>query len=178
MAAVNIVTTTDFVGPEVGIPNIELRAGSFGIIRDKYEKHILSKHVLGMKLYTEFIQGLQVLPTPEQKWLDLLNGRVYVVDGVDRLYGGMKEFMIPYIYSEYLTTTYDNHAAIGITIAYAENSQTISPATRICNRWNEAVDIIGGCNQINCIYDFLNANKDVYTGWVFKPMEKINIWNI
>lgn len=97
----------------------------------------------------------------DNRWLLLKNGNTYAYNDKVYYFKGMSKIMRPFIYSKWLEYTFDQHVGVGgLTIPKTENSQTISPATRIITSWNDFARNIGDkCNQIDTLYGYLiNTN--------------------
>jgi len=118
--------------------------------------------VLGYELYTAFIAGIAVLPTPAAKWTDLKNGTEYTVGERTYKWSGFTnaEKVSPiayYVYCEYLNTQAVNVSGVGTTVNQQQNSTAVSPAQKIFSAWHEM-------NELNySLWHFLGNNTDTYT---------------
>ncbi len=159
------VTEDDFNVIPYNIPNLDKVSDTFSSYVDEQEAIVLKK-LLGYKLYTEFIAGLAVLPTPDAKWTDLKNGKEYDYLDVTYKWDGMVALLRPFIYSIWLRDTFDNHSGAGIVISAPENSEVISPLTRIVRAQNQF-----------CMTAGINYRYNGYLDW-FQDFEVSNIYGI
>jgi hypothetical protein len=160
-----LIDKTYFVG-EINIPNtgnadVEARLNFFIA---KYEDALLRK-VLGDALYAAYKTGIAVTPTPDTKWTELRDGKVYTnSNSVSKTWMGFrnattKQSMIAnYVYYWYQRDSVTDTTAIGETSVKADNSSSKeSPAVKMARAWNEAA---------KWIYDllcFLLSNIETYT---------------
>lgn len=158
------------------------------------EQEILRK-LLGSVLYNEFITAIviDIDADPlvmkddadiEQKWLDLRDGADYIInedtdDEETFRYDGIKNFMIPYVFSEWLGANHDHLTAMGNSLASVENAQMISPAKRMVKAYSVFYGYVGNCTKNeNTLWGFLDVNDDIYLNWKFKDPGKITEFNI
>lgn len=125
-----------------------------------YEPEYLKK-ALGYNMYKAFTDGLAVIPTPEQRWIDLRDGKEYTVNDVTYKWNGFKnsEKVSPiayYVYCQYLDTQATNVTGIGTVVNNKQNATSVSPASKIFSAWHNM-------NELNCsLYHFLHENVDTY----------------
>ena len=118
------------------------------------------KKALGYNLYEAFIAGLAEA-SPEQKWLDLKNGKQYTHNDKTYKWGGFanteKQSPIAYyVYAEYQTNYATTTANTGELLAQVQNSTKTSPAQKIFKAWVEM-------KKLNCeLYHYLEVYKDTY----------------
>jgi hypothetical protein len=129
---------------------------------DMYEPEFL-EGILGYVSYKNFL-----LTPPDQKWLDLLNGKEYVDEyGVTRNWKGLKfttgtikqSPIAFYIYYWYQRSQLTNTAGVGEVKAHSENGYTASPKYKMVNAWNKMVD------SVIELYSFMRANQLIYSDW-------------
>jgi len=186
----NIVNITDFVG-RFSIPNIEKDTTSFdNNYIAVYEPEIL-KRLLGVGLYNDFIQGLAA-QTPEQKWIDLRDGKTYLVDGVTVEWSGVKKLIVPYVYYFYLQQNYNTLSGVGVINSNAENATKTDPNIKLVDAWNECVNYSGNykaattselmpINYVSfedTIFNFIVNHYQDYINWIYTPIESINYLGI
>lgn len=128
------VQPSDFVFP-YAIPNVS-RMPNFNEFIEREERNVLM-YVLGEKLYTDFINGLSA-PVPDQKWLDLRDGKQYHDGSRLRIWGGVKKMLLAWIYSRYIRYNIGHFTGIGVNTANAENALTIPSVFIEANFYNEA----------------------------------------
>lgn len=79
----------------------------------------------------------------DDKWLMLQNGADYILDTRTYHWAGMVKMLKPFIYSEWLSDTFDQYSGNGVSVPNNENANTISPAIRICKGWNDFAVMAG-----------------------------------
>jgi hypothetical protein len=159
------VTLDDFDIMPYNIPAQALTGMSEEYIEEIEERYL--RKVLGNELYAAFIAGLEEDPI-DQKWSDLRDGAQY---GDSEKWVGMRQALIPLVYSYWLTDTFDNNSNIGVVVANAENSTVINPSHRIAKAYNSFARNIGDvCLNNNTLYGFLLFNMQDYTGWKFESV--------
>jgi hypothetical protein len=174
------VEVTDFDVQPYNIANaIEVVNSLTAFIAREEQKRFIE--VFGYDFYNQFVTGLAVLPTPDVKWTKLRDGGEYIepVMGIKYILPSMKQVFIPYIYSMWLRSTFDNDSAAGVAMALVENAEIISPSTRICNAYNDHVSLLGNWRLNNSVYGFLNSNVEDYPDFEFNcDSDQMNIFNI
>lgn len=172
MAAL-FINPDDFLVRPYRIPNLQ-EAKDFQDYLESKEAEIL-KSLLGPVMYDDFI----VQPIVEQRWVDLRDGAEYSLYSEDYIYPGIKQFLIPAVYADWLADSYDKHTDTGIVVHTKENTELISPSLRISRAWNHFVSLVGdSVNYENTLWGFLKANEEDYPEWKFKKPETINIFNL
>jgi hypothetical protein len=128
-------------------------------------------------------------------WLLLKNGDTYEFALSKYFWNGIKQMLVPGIYSKWLEKTYDNHSNYGISIANLENATPVSASTRIANGYNEMIRQAGNyCSQRNTLYGyvfqknlldarfesvFVNFTSfEAYLNQTFRFLETINIFDL
>lgn len=113
---------------------------------DKYEPKFL-RSLLGLELATEFIAGLAVLPTPEEKW-------TYLRDNTD-----LKDMLKDYIYYWYKRNENTKSMGISEVKPKAENATTVDGNNKMVKAWNEMSNMAREFNLDIAIYpNFKKAN--------------------
>ena len=130
------VQQTDFDRLPYQIPNLnKLSAGTFDNYVDVKEEYML-RRLLGDSLYNSFIAGLGATPPIDPKWTNLRDGADYQVNGHTFHWNGVVDLLKPYIYSEWITDTFDTLTGIGMVVSSAENGQVKNPSRKISEAWN------------------------------------------
>lgn len=124
--------------------------------------------VYGMDIYKSIQAGANKVPPdeplfwevqPVNKWLRLITGDVYQVNGFSNYWMGMKELLKPALFSLYLEEYATNQTGMGLTVPNVENADVVSPADKICKFWNTYVDSVFGNidsdNDKNSLYGYL-----------------------
>lgn len=135
------VVASDFDLPPYSIPNLDKVPNTFGPYVDQHEEEILIS-LLGASFYNSFIEGLEEDPIPE-KWSDLRDGADYIIDTHTYKWKGMKNMLVPFIYSEWLSDTFDTLTGVGVVVGNPENSIARSPSARISRAWNQFAQTAG-----------------------------------
>lgn len=132
---------------------------------------------------------------PDNVWLLLKNGDTYQFCNSKYFWKGIKQMLVPGIYSKWLQATYDNHSNYGISLANIENANPISPSTRITNAYNEMIRQAGNlCDQRGTLYGYVVQKNlldarfaevyvnftsfSAYLSQTFSRLETINIFDI
>lgn len=141
------------------------------LITDK-EPAVLSE-LLGFNFYRLFRDGLAVLPTPEQRWIDLRDGMEWQ-DGLGNYhkFKGVKPLIARYVYYWYLRQEATQTTGIGEAVNNAENARRTSPIQKQVTAWNEMVELV------KSTYYYLNNNEGIYPEWHTHPyMDYDNQWD-
>lgn len=162
------VTIDDFKLPPYELANLKDMVNSFNQFITEQEADCL-KTLLGESFYDAFVQGLAVLPTPDQRWIDLRDGVKYIGPNgqIKYTWVGMKKIMRPYIVAMWTKASYDSNSGIGVVVPKAENGEVKNPSARIVERYNEFSDYVGDeynwCDY-NTLYGYLYYRHDLYNG--------------
>jgi hypothetical protein len=193
------LTSEDFTILPYNIPNIDGNVGFQKFVDENIEE--ILKELFGSSFYTSFLQGIYSnieaeTPIPEedieQKWKDLRDGKQYFINDFAYTWVGIKKLLKPYIYAMWTRANIDNDTGQGITAPDFENSQSISPAARICRAYNKFSAIAGNsCSTENTLFGFLVNSEDyeddfdgnfanfaAYINFFFKDQDTMNLWNI
>lgn len=168
-----IIDRTYFTGPLV-IPQL----GSIPVqdtVDDYisiYEPELLSK-ALGESLADALNQAIEDLGSGsdedlDQRWKDLLNGVSFTntsdrpakwvgLAPVDKKPGGP---VAAFVWFHYTRDTAAQNSGVGVVSATAENAVNVSPTFKLSQAWNTMA------KQVQVLWQFLNANTDVYPEWV------------
>ena len=150
----SIVTPTYFQSGNLFIPNSDsMNAGGSPNVQndlqlfiDIYERELLI-NALGITLYEEFEAEL---PNPTtQKWIDLLNGKTYSINGKsyrwDGLIGSNSQSLIAfYIYCQYLRNDSSIYATTGVVMADSANSVMSDPTSKYIDNYNRFIESYQG----------------------------------
>src|SRR5574339_318819 len=161
-----IIDYTYFIGklrlPQTG--NTEGREEIEGLI-EIYEPEYLRK-VLGLDLYEAFTEGIAGSGTPDQRWVDLLEGITFDHHGVNHRWNGFdpEDKLTPianYVYYRYLEDTVSDVTLAGTSTGKTDNNARTSPMQKMVNAWNDMVDM-------NSELDRLLHNNTDYPEYVLK----------
>lgn len=141
----------------------------------RYEKKYLEQ-VLGYPLYTAFISGLAVMPTPAAKWTELRDGVDYTVNNKPYRWNGFKnaEKISPiayYVYSMFQRDKAASATGTGTEVAAKQNATTISPADKIA--WSYVQ-----CKELTySLHHYLEHNRETYTDFDWCRVRKLGTFN-
>ena len=117
-------------------PNTSPNATSAVIIAiEKYEP-LLLLNALNVTLYKELEGALVDLPSADQKWGDLVNGKDYIVDSKEYRWEGLKNVLIPFIYTNYLRNDQSTYTTTGIIKSKAANADNYDPNPKYIKAYN------------------------------------------
>lgn len=169
---------------------------------------IFLKLLLGFDLYKLLETDLGGGSTPtESRFVDLVDGKEFSfeVNGytVSTKWEGLRDSTLKksviayYVYYQYRNETESFNTGAGQGISNLENAEKVSAQRKLRNIWNKMVDIYGVTpkntsypkyylnisnyehyNIYPTAYNFLLANKDDYSEWVYEPIKKINKYNL
>jgi hypothetical protein len=166
----SLIDTTYFIN------DIELSTDNLAVkLQQKIntcEPEILIK-CLGFDMYRQFIAALA--GTPEQKWLDLRDGKEFAIDGIYYNWRGLlnteKESLIAYyVYYQFIKSP--EYYQSGLRQSNTENSIVVNPRPKQCDVYNKMVDWIEEMDL------FIYTNIADYTTYNPTKINKINAFNI
>lgn len=164
----SFIDASYFVG-ELNIPNSGDTAVAERItwFINKYEP-IFLQQLMGYPLYKAFTAGMAVVPTPDARYTDILNGKEYTdFQGYTQKWRGLKtttqSLIANYVYYWFRRSNVTQYAGIGEVMTKAENSDNVNPRRKIASAWNEMSDWVGE------FCDFMQSTQDatplVYPEW-------------
>lgn len=162
---------------DINLPVDEIQTEIDGYIA-RFEREILIK-TLGFDLYYNFIAALS--GTPDQKWLDLRDGKIYVQDGVNKRWRGLindeKESLIAYyVYYQFLKSNNQYASGNGVKLVNSENSVNQSPIQKQKDAYNRMVDLI---SEMDDFIQYSNSiDSTTYPNYEPEVIRKVNIFNI
>lgn len=154
----------------------------------QYEKEILIS-LLGYALYKDYLANAS-----DTRWVRLIDGHEYTED-----YKGLTatvkweglvntakiSFIAYYIYFQWMKFHATDTTSVGESIIEKENASGFSPVRKMVSAWNNCSDLYGKVNDVvinptayNFLYKFKDDETNGYDGWIFTPIEKINILSI
>lgn len=172
-----------------------------------YEEDVLIR-LLGYELYNLLIDDLNNTSDPTaQRFKDLVDGKefTFTLNGytVNTKWKGLRDVDLKqsliayYTYFQYRNETESFNSGSGQVNSLTENSTKVSAEPKLRTTWNKAIDIYGETpkhlavdeyflnksnyehyNVLPSAYNFLLANTDTYSEWVFTPLMKINKYNL
>lgn len=156
-----IIDYTYFKGkillPQVGNTDGRTEVESF---IETYETEYLKK-VLGYDLWKAFDDGISGSGTPDQRWIDLLQGKEFTYIGRNNAWPGFEideqNPIAYYIFYQYMNRPLNT--LVGTAVQNVDNNSKISPSPLMIMAWNSMVD------QNKLLWMFLKANSDTYPEW-------------
>lgn len=197
----SLIDSTYFIG-EILITNKTELASVISNYITKYEKEILIS-LLGYSLYTSMINNQS-----DEPYKSLIEGAEFEMtfDGITQtlkwegLKNSVKQSLIAYyVYYRYQEEQFIFPGAISTVKPMAENSEVVSPYSKMVNAWNSMIKLYGyfpnswfKYNDAKIIqpdgnyifdnapsaYNYLSANISDFGTWIFTPLKPINIFGI
>lgn len=136
---------------------------------DQYEPEYL-QCVLGLDLWQAFINGIEGSGLPEQRWLDLLEGKDFTQNGCLYHWNGFAPLtsgsnltklspIANYVFYQFVDERVIDFTLVGNVKSTTENNRIADEVPRLVYTWNRMVDM----NRL--LYNFLKVNKAVYPEW-------------
>lgn len=126
---------------------------------DTYEPEYL-QNVLGYDLWKAFDEGTQGSGTPDQRWIDLLEGKEFDYCGTTlKLIGFNNAPIQNYVYYQFLDNEASNTTLTGGSTPASENAKRVNSIDKMVDAWNRMVTY----NEI--LWKFLQKYEDVYPEW-------------
>lgn len=178
------VTPDDFVFP-YNLPDSSDAPTVLSDLIDYAEPEIL-RSLLGAATYQDFLDGVLVDPDAEepefkpnaeidQKWLDLRDGAEYTYKEKVYQYTGLKLFLKPYLYQEWISRNAEDVTLFGVSQPDVENAKIVSPGRIISKEYNKFSRLVGNCEQYcDTFWGFMKANEETYPDWLFKNPSRKN----
>lgn len=164
----SLITPDLFINRPYKVPNREESQDFADFIEKEEEKLLIN--LLGYPLYKEFSEELSGSNVSDA-FTRLRDGAEYTFYGVTCKYNGLKDLLIPAIYSRWINHVHYVFTASGYMRSQPaqENFQVLEdPELFIVAAWNDYVCKVGErYNQKNTFYGFMMANKDDYPDWQF-----------
>lgn len=127
---------------------------------ETYEIEYLHK-VLCYDLAKAFIDGIAGSGVPDQRWIDLLEGKEFTYNGRNYNWPGFEvqkqNPIAGYVFYMYMGTPLNT--LVGTAKQNVDNNSKISPTPLMIMAWNSMVDM----NKL--LWMFLKANSDTYPEW-------------
>ncbi len=132
---------------------------------EKREPEYLKK-ALGYDLWKAFTTGIEGSGTPDQRWVDLLEGKEYEYASVNNKWEGFENDakispIANYVYYWYVSKKAVDNTLVGTATGAVDNNTRVNPMDTLVDAWNSMVDM----NR--ALWEFLYANKDTYPEWTY-----------
>lgn len=196
-----MITNSYFI-QDIDLPNLSEVSTSIGTAISRYEKEILIR-LLGYELWKEFNDAIEAGNPIDQKWLDIRDGADFTLEYQNRTYNlhwnGLLNLekvslLSFYVYYKFRENTNVVTTGIGDVMGKSENSDRVSDIPKMVNAWNQMVDLYGYIplayhhywtmdfakvyNPMPSLYNFLLANKETYSNWLFEPVAYKNRFDV
>ena len=130
-----IPNNKDINASPVGSPTIET---DLDLFRIEYERELLL-NALGVTLYDELQAEIDGTLTT-QKWIDLVNGKNYTINGITKRWNGLKgansqSLIAFYVYCQYLRNDNSTYLTTGIAQNTANNAERSDPSPKFVKSW-------------------------------------------
>lgn len=171
----NIIDNTYFVR-ELSLPTDQIAAELTSYI-DRFEPEILTK-ILGYDLKKAFVDALA--GTPDQKWIDLRDGKEYQQDSVYRKWRGFKNttkesLIANYVFYQYTIYGSEFNSTFGLKQVNSENSTFADYRRKQARVYNQMVDWI---SELDDFIQYSNSITETYPNYEPEVIRKVNIFNI
>ena len=132
-----IPNNKDINASPVGSPTIET---DLDLFRIEYERELLLNS-LGVTLYNLLQTALLDLPSSDQKWQDLVEGKDYAINGKTKRWNGLRganqqSLIAFYVYCQYLRNDNSTYLTTGIAQSTANNAERSDPSPKFVKSWN------------------------------------------
>lgn len=158
------------------------------------------------KEFTDAVAAATIQSPLAQKWVNLRSGAdlefEFSGNMINTRWNGLlnsdkKSLIANYVYYQHRRNTDSDYTGLGQSKSKSENSVMVSPLPKLVQVYNSMISLYGAVpadyrkyksflNNANYIhynaepsaYNFLLANRETYSNWVFKPKGKVNVWGI
>lgn len=177
--------TTDYFNYDINIPDSNY--SDLGNVITRYEPVVL-KRLLGYELW-KLVEAYDS-GSPQQRILDLVEGKEYTVDYNGRtqtikwngLINDEKVSLIAfYVYFWWQKNNYTTTGNLGESINKVEDSIRVSPNQKMGSSWVELRKLYGHSDQLiiePSAYNFLKNFEDDYEEWIFTDIGQVNMFGL
>ena len=136
------------------------------LFRVEYERELLL-NALGVTLYNELQVEIDGTLTT-QKWIDLVDGKDYAINGKTKQWNGLKganqqSLIAFYVYCQYLRNDNSTYLTTGIAQNTANNAERSDPSPKFVKSWNRFLEQYQG-NGYNYGYPTVITNRSGMVG--------------
>ena len=166
---------------ELYVPNAgELNSGALEELTQFIDEksRLCLKEVLGYSLFKDFDSNMSygnIEGTAPVKWLNLVNGVEYTIDGKSYKWQGLKveegafkrSLLANYTFYYWLEFNQSRMSGVGEVVLTAKNAVNVNPTQRLVKVWNEFVDMYQGSEYINTPSTYYKGSvkvTDYYSG--------------
>lgn len=140
---------------ELYVPNSdELNSGAFNELQSFIDDkaRLCLKNALGYALFKDLDDNITdgvLNDDAPQKWIDLVNGVEYTLDGKTYKWQGLiytegafkKSLLANFVYCEWLTYNQSRMSGVGEVVTTAKNAINVNSTQRLVTIWNDFVDM-------------------------------------
>lgn len=157
-----IIDITYFTG-KINLPQIGTTDGNEQVDEfiQTYEPQFLKK-LMGYVLWKAFSDGTAGSGTPDQRWIDVLNGKEYKYGGRTYFWPGLTakpSCIAEYVYYQFQDNKAQDTLLVGEGAAKTDNANRVNPVPKMVAAWNDMVQ------QTRLFAGFMNANRSTYPEW-------------
>ena len=143
---------------------------------EEYERELLL-NALGVTLYNELQAEIDgTLST--QKWIDLVNGKDYAINGKTKRWNGLKganqqSLIAFYVYCQYLRNDNSTYLTTGIAQNTANNAERSDPSPKFVKSWNRFLEQYQ--SMYNSAYPNVVYNRSGMVGLDYYGQDNVEI---
>lgn len=135
------------------------------------------KDALGITLFNELDSNItdgELDENAPQKWKDLVNGKIYIVNDIEKEWKGLvynmgafkESILIPYVYYHWLENELSTMTATGDKVISSKNAVNVNPNQRLVKCWNDFVTMNQHCSDYNYYPSISIVNGVKFTDWL------------
>ncbi|MEY4931158.1 MAG: hypothetical protein RI909_1882 [Bacteroidota bacterium] len=172
MAAPYFIATTDFGVRPYRIPNLEESTDFEDYMIAKEEE--ICRQLFGFETWDLIKDALDTSGALDPEIEGLRDGADYTYLETNYHFYGMKDLLIPCIYSEWLKDTFYKGTNIALGINKKTDFNNISPAFVIVSTWNIFIDKAGHAdNYFNSLWGYMKSEETYFDLW---DEDALNYW--
>lgn len=159
-----IIDSTYFIN-KLALPQVGNAEGLIAVNNfiNQYEPEFL-ECALGFDLWQAFVNGALEQSSPEDRWVWLLNGQNYTLNGRNGTWRGFdnsdkRSPIANYVFYQFMDNKAVDFTLTGSVVSETENNRTVNGVDRMIDAWNRMVDMNAD------LLNYLRANKSLYPEW-------------
>lgn len=157
MALSALIDKTYFTKPPKYLSLLDTKADTRleGIVL--FYQEILGRWLLGDLEWYKF-EFEYTTPYP-QKWIDFVDGKIYIVDGKSVQWKGFKDLLTYFVYCFFLMNENTKTVHYGEVKMTQENAVNVSPINKMVEVWNKGIEFYGDDWKLLFVNDRLNLDR-------------------
>ena len=164
MAAPYFISNTDFGVRPYRIMNLE-ESTDFDDFMEAKEDEVC-KALFGWETWDVIKAALDDSGTPDPEIQGLVDGEDYTYLEDDYHFYGMRQLLIPVIYSEWTKVSAWKRTNIGLGVNMKTDFTNVNPSYEISSTWNEFADKVGySLSYKNTLWGYMKANEVYFDLW-------------